>query len=247
MRTANKAVFLMSLGLALGMPAMADDFPVCPSLANTGGFGSDLFSNVGCSETETIDVNTDYARLEWDSSTTGYPANVTLGNLGGIDAGVAFTADQASDQPYYELAFTDLSDSLGQGAAGDQILMLEFQSSTVSGSDMAFDPNSTLVNLYDNNTGVYLAGGQSDAHTLAYWLSTYAALDNESLQQIRLGIGLAGPGAIGSSAESLTVNSLDITAPAAVPEPRPLPLLLIVGAVMGWGIQRRQARIRRSN
>lgn len=239
MRILNKALWSLSIGLALGLPAMANTYSVCPNAANQGGFGSDTFTNSGCSVTMSITTDTDYARLLFDSSVAGYPANLTLGNLAGLNANVAFTAAQATDQPYYMLAFTDASGSLGQAASTDQILMLEFQSPNVSGTTMAFDPNSSLVNLYDNTTGQYLAGGQQDARTLSSWLSTYSSLNTESLQQIRIGIGLAGCCAVGSSAESLTVNSLDITT-SSVPEPASLPLLLSVVSIVGLSTQRKR-------
>jgi hypothetical protein len=179
-----------------------------------------------------VTTETDYARLMWDSSVTNYPAGLTLGNLVGLSASVPAFSGQPGDQPYYMLAFTDLSDSLGQTANTDQILMLEFQTTTLSGTTMAFDPNATQVNLYDNTSGFYLEGGQPDTETLAGWLATFPLLGAESLQQVRLGIGLAGGG---TDPESITVNSLAITTPSSVPEPRGTSLLLVT-ALLGVGL-----------
>jgi hypothetical protein len=250
----SSAAALGLLGLvAISNPAMANDYTLCPSGANQGGIGQ-TFTDVSgpldgtcganSAVTMSIPVETDYARLLWDSSVTNYPPGLTLGTLDGISADIPTFSGQPGDQPYYMLAFTDATDGLGQGAAGDQILMIEFQSSTLSGTSMVADPNATLFNLYDNTTGTYLGGGQSHTNTLAGWIAADSFLSSESLQQVRLGIGLSGGG---TSPESITVNSLDIMAPSSVPEPRSFPLLLIAAAAMAWGIRaRRQAQSRRS-
>jgi hypothetical protein len=164
--------------------------------------------------------------LAFSSSTPGYPAGLTLGGLAGASANVSFSGG-AGDQPYYILVFTDSSDSLGQAAATDQIIMLEFQSAALVGTTLALDPASTLFNVYDNTTDAYLQGGQQNAHSLDYWLGLKPFLAGESLDQIRIAEGLAG----GSGpAESMTVNSLSVT---TVPEP--LTLLLFGAGIVGLG------------
>jgi hypothetical protein len=242
------AVALFGL-VGIASLAKADTAVLCPNLANQNGAGTYTFTpepgsldpTCGVNSAVKIDIptETDYARLMWDSSVTNYPAGLTLGNLVGISANVPAFTGQPGDQPYYMLAFTDLSDSLGQTANTDQILMLEFQTTTLSGTNMAFDPNATQVNLYDNTNGFYLAGGQPDTETLAGWLATFPLLGAESLQQVRLGIGLAGGG---TDPESITVNSLAITTPSSVPEPRGTALLLVT-ALLGVGLVVRRRSI----
>jgi len=190
-------------------------------------------------------ATTGYARLAWDSTVAGYPAGLTLGNLAGANADVAFTGD---DQPFYMLAFTDSTDSLGQTDATDQILMIEFQSSSLTGlgnDTMALDPSTTLFNLYDNTQSFYLGTGQHDTNSLDGWLTTYSFLTGEALQQVRIGIGMAGGD---TNPQSLTVNSLDIETPnnGAVPEPTSILLLLTVVGITGKGIYRRLPQNRRS-
>jgi hypothetical protein len=170
--------------------------------------------------------------LAFTSSTPGYPAGLTLGGLVGASANVSFTGGVGA-QPYYILVFTDSSDSLGQTAATDQIIMLEFQTTNLVGNTLALDPASTLFNTYDNTVGVYLKGGQQVTHSLDGWLTSDPGLASEKLEQIRIAEGLAG----GSGpAESMTVNSLSVT---TVPEPSTLALfgaaLLGLGFVgFGW-------------
>lgn len=246
----SSAIALALLALiGSAVPAMANTYTLCANAAGQGGFGDTFTAVAGpldgtCGTNSAVDMSiateTDYARLLWDSSVTNYPPDLTLGNLGGMNADIgSFTPGQAGDQPYFMLVFTDATQGLGQAAATDQILMLEFQNTTLSGTNLPFDPNTTLVNLYDNTTGTYLAGGQADAQTLDSWLSSDSFLAGESLQQVRLAIGLSGGG---SSPESITVNSLDITTTSAVPEPTSLPLLLILVAALGWGIHRGRRR-----
>ena len=252
----SSAVAVALLGLVgITSPARADNYVLCPSAADRNGNGSYTFTAVAgpldsscganSAVTMTIATEADYARLMFNSSVTGYPAGLTLGNLAGLSADVRFTGGQAGDQPYYMLAFTDTTKGLGQTAAGDQILMLEFgNTGNLSGNTMAVNPTTTLFNLYDNTTGVYLNGGnfagQQVTHSLAGWLAADSFLASESLQQVRTAIGNS-PG--GSSPDSLTVNSLTITtAPSAVPEPTSLLLLLTVVGATGWGIRRKQAR-----
>jgi hypothetical protein len=172
----------------------------------------------------------------WKSGVPGYPPDLTLGNLSGLSADVRFTPGQTGDQPYYMLVFTDPTERLGQASAADQILMLEFQTSTLSGNSLAFDPNTTRLNLFDNTTGTYLndlLGGQQYTKTLAGWIAADPFLAGESLQQVRVAIGLSGGG---THAESLTVNSLDIT--HSTPEPT---TFFLLGAGLGvLGLVRRR-------
>ena len=253
----SSAVAVALLGLVgITSPARADNYVLCPSAADRNGNGSYTFTAVAgpldsscganSAVTMTISTEADYARLMFDSHVPAYPVGLTLGNLAGLSADVRFTPGQPGDQPYYMLAFTDTTKGLGQTAAGDQILMLEFQNTgNLSGNTMAVDPTATLFNLYDNTTGVYLNGGnyagQQVTKSLAGWLAADSSLASESLDQVRIGIGNSGPG--GTLSETLTVNSLTIsTAPSAVPEPTSLLLLLTVVGATGWGIRRKQAR-----
>jgi hypothetical protein len=188
-----------------------------------------------------IPSSTDYGKLIFGPSTPGYPPGLTLGGLQGLSANVSFTSGGA-DQPYFLLDFTDSSGSLGQGAATDQILMIEFQPSALSGSTLAADPNTTLFNLYDNTTGAYLQSGQSDTNTVDQWLTLFPALDSEDLAGIWIAEGLAGSN---TGADSLTVNSLTVTSQnAAIPEPSSIALLSAALAVfggIGFGRRRRTA------
>ena len=84
---------------------------------------------------------------------------------------------------------------------------------------MVADPSSTEFNLYDNTLGTYLESGQADVNTLAGWIALDPSLSSDALQQIDIGLGLAG----GPSApESLTVYSADVS---ETPEPSSLLLL----------------------
>lgn len=167
-----------------------------------------------------IPTSTDYVRYEWN------PTGFTLGNLGSADATVDFTSPLASNQPFYMLSFYDASNSLGQGNAADQILAIEFQPSTLNGTDMALDPNSTLFNLFDNTTGTYLTGGQQNAHTLDYWLGHYSGLSTESLAGLRIGMGLSGGCGNAPCDEAMTISTLDVNSNIAqTPEPASAALL----------------------
>jgi hypothetical protein len=240
----SSAATLALLGLiGIASPAQADDYTLCPNAADQNG----SFTAVGgpldgtaCGATDTavkmyISADTGYARLMWNS-TAGLPT-VTLGNLGGATANVIFAADDpANDQPYYMLAFIDPGDNLGEGQSGDQILMLEFHNTNLVGNTMAVDPNATEFNLFDNTQGFYLngpSGGQQDTNTLDGWFAIYSSLSGDVLQQVRIGIGLAGgcgTGPCAASSETLTVNSLDIS---TVPEPTSI--LLLGTLLLGLG------------
>ncbi len=228
-------------------PAWADVSVLCPNAANQNGAAPYTFTAVAgpldgtCGAPSAVTMYIphaeDYARLAWNLT------GVTLGDLGGATAAV--TNYVGSDQPYYMLLFTDSSDTLGQGASTDQILMLEFQNQALTNGNttLALDPNATLFIFFDNTSGFYLKGGQADAQTLDYWLASDPSLATESLDQIRIGIGLGGGS--GNPPVSVTVDSVDLTTPSAVPEPTSIVLLLtVVGAT--WGIYRKQLRNRRS-
>jgi hypothetical protein len=223
--------------LGVSSPATASSVTLCPNAAtNQNGAGSFTFTSVagpldgtcGAKSAVKMDIakETDYARLAWMSSDAGYPSPLTLGNLTALSADVLLVAGQPADQPFYMLSFVDATGGLGQGNAANQILMIEFQSSTVSGTTMAANHNTTLFNLYDNIANTYLAGGQADARSVAAWISAYPFLASEAIDQLRIGIGLAGGG---TRPDSLTINSLDVTTADAtassVPEPSAILLL----------------------
>lgn len=220
---------------------------MCANAAAQGGYGGDVFTSVpgpngtcgsGTAVNMYLPSETGYAKLTWT------PAGFTLGNLPAINTSVAFTGD---DQPFYMLEFYAPAINLGQTNPSDEILMIEFQNTTLSGpgnDTLALNPNTTLFNFYDNTTDTYLdpqthtaeSSGQQDAHTLAYWLSPSEdpALAGVALGQLRIGIGMAGGGATPLSA---TVGEVDIT-----PEPASILLLLTVVGATGLGIRRRQKR-----
>jgi hypothetical protein len=159
-----------------------------------------------------------YARLQWTGT------GLTLGTLGGATAPVTFTSGQTGDGPYFMMTFQDIGDVLG-ATAGDQMLMLEFQTSTIdNSSNMVLDPAATLFNIYDNTAGTYFLGVQQNAQTLSYWLQQYPALTGDTIDGLRIGIGLAGGGCTANCGESLTVYALDVNAGSkATPEPATLP------------------------
>ena len=108
------------------------------------------------------------------------------------------------------------------GNINDQILMLEFQPTTVAGGNMALNPGSTLFNLFDNATGFYLQGGQADARTLDSWFGSFSGMSADAITGLRIGEGLAG-GCSANCSETLTVYSVD--AGGATPEPATTVLL----------------------
>src|SRR5436305_2055416 len=107
------AVVFVAL-LAIATPASANVFVLCPNGADvyTEGTSSNVAGPLDgtCGPNSAINVTipteTAYARLRFDSSVSGYPAGLTLGNLSGVDAEVAFSG-QPGDQPFLMLAFTD--------------------------------------------------------------------------------------------------------------------------------------------
>jgi hypothetical protein len=230
------ALFLLSVTVARA------DVVLCPRAANadTGGSGgvfTDVFSQVGnpCNTSLLSAVNlaiptdTDYARIQWTGT------GLTLGSIGNTNATVAFTAGNAGDQPYYMMTFQDPANILGETNPGDQILMLQFQPPpTVSGGNMALDPNGTQFNMFDNTSGVYLQGGQQTTNSLAGWLTLFPQLTGDTITGFRIGEGLAGGGCIGNCSESLTVYSVDIGSPT--PEPGTFTMIggaLLLAAVFG--------------
>ena len=236
------AFIAIVMALAIAPAALAD--VLCPNGATgaqTGGDGSGTFTPVSgtldgtsCGASNTAENMSlanlsGYAKLTWDSTSSGYPASLTLGNLSGVTASVT---NSGTGQPFYMLAFTDPGDSYldttttAPGTPGntpaitDQILLIEFQPSTISGGSMVVNPNTTLFNLYDNQQGFYMLSGQQDVNTLAGWIAADPSLAGDALQQIRIGIGMAG-GSGGS--ESLTVDSANVS--QITPEPSSLWLL----------------------
>jgi hypothetical protein len=131
------------------------------------------------------------------------------------------------------MTFQDPSNVLGR-PAGDQMLLLEFQNSTVAGGHMLLNTATTQFNIYDNTTGDYFLG-QSNTNSLAGWLAAYPGLTGSGITGLRIGEGLAGPGCTGNCSESLTVYSLDISS-----TPEPVSVVLIGTGLLGLGWLKRK-------
>jgi hypothetical protein len=240
----------LALTGGLATSSAADAATLCPNQATPGGFGGTatnvsgpLDGTCGANSAVRLDIpaSTDYGKLAFSSGMSGFPTGLTLGGISGASANVAFTS-QGSDQPYFLLPFVDSSDSLGQGTATDQILLIELQPTTLSGNTLGLDPNATLFNLYDNTTSTYLQGpnGQQNTKTLDAWLTEFVALSAEQLQGIWIGEGLTGSN---TGADSLTVNSLTLS---STPLPAALPLFATgLGAMglLGWRRKKKVAAI----
>lgn len=230
------ALLAMATALASSPAALAGT--LCPNQADQGGFtnsfaavpGSDGSCGDGAAVNMSIANAADYAKLTWNSSDSGYPPGLTLGNLGGISAPVS----NSVGQPYYELEFYAPTLSLGQVNAGDELLLIEFQGTTLSGNTLALDPNSTVFDLYDNHAGCYLfaatpcSNGQGTAQSLDAWLLEEPGLSSEAIGEIRIAIGLANGNAPG---ESLTVDSADVSE-----TPEPSSLLLLGTGLLGLAV-----------
>ena len=117
----KKLVFsLLAVITAIAITPSARAGTLCPNQAAQGGFGGQTYTNVSgpldgtcgtnSAVTAAIPSDTDYAKLTWTTSNSGYPAGLTLGNLGGVTASVSLSPSGA-DQPFYLLSFTDPGDS----------------------------------------------------------------------------------------------------------------------------------------
>ncbi len=234
---------LVAALLGVASASMADSVTLCGNLAVVGGFGNNATAVAGthdasCGSNSAVQVSiahaTDYGKLSYTTSTAGYPAGLTLGTLTGLSADM--TGTSAGTQPFFMLSFTDSTQGLGQANAANQILLIEFETATLSGNELNADPNSTLFNLYDNTAGNWLMGGQQDARTMAAWFSGYSFLSGEALGGIFIGEGLAGGD---DGPRSMTLNALTINAEGTVPEPASLALVGLALAGLGYARRRK--------
>ncbi|HXE64294.1 MAG TPA: PEP-CTERM sorting domain-containing protein [Bryobacteraceae bacterium] len=251
MKCIYSAAALAALMLA-GMGQAKADI-LCPNLALQGGFGGTFAPAAGdndgvCGSQSgvalSLSVDTNYAKLMWNtaSSPSGpssqlLPGGITLGNLQTVEANVNFTADTSDVSPYFILSFSDPTNVISGHAAGDQILMLEFENLGLNGagpSTMTLDGN-TVFNFYDNTTGHYLLGGQQDKASLTTWLTANAGLSGAAVDGIWIAEGLGGSCAAGGCSESLTVSSAEFSA-----TPEPGTIALFFGGFAGLVALRRR-------
>ncbi|MGN6591121.1 MAG: PEP-CTERM sorting domain-containing protein [Sphingomicrobium sp.] len=132
------------------------------------------------------------------------------------------------------MSFIDGINSLGRVNAADQILLIEFQPTTLAGNTLGSIPLQSVqfIRQYSMRVPARLPIGQN---TLDAWLSMFAALGSEQLQGNWIAEGLT---ATNTGAESLTINSLDV---AATPLPATLPLFAGgLGALGYFGIRRKR-------
>lgn len=242
------AFVLMVMAAALAMtPVALAGTTLCPSNADAWSWdGAGSSGNVvpgpldaTCGANSAVqfylpNVQNDDAALWWANSTTG----LTVGNIASFSASVV---NVGVGQPYYSLYFTSPG-GLSGGSVGDTVEMLEFQSNALSGpggGTLALNPATTLFDIYDFNTGGYIAGGQAGAMTLDQW----ALLDPDLAGDptwVGIQMGVAGGCPVsGSCSETLTINSADYS---VTPEPSSL-LLLGTGLLGAAGALFRRSRL----